>query len=167
MIRLFLFSLFLYGAVSSRAQTAGVPARTTTVPAHAPTTVPAHAPTIADDTKVLSVNDATHNFGSIPQGKPVTYQYVLVNHTRDTITMQHVEASCGCTTPRWNKAPVPPGDSTLLPVTYNAAGDGGFQKSITIFYTNNLRQLLYIRGDVWKTPDTSVPLNIGIQLVKQ
>ena len=154
MIRLFLFSLFLYTAAPSRAQTA-------------PPNAAAHVPTIADDTKVLSVDNATHDFGSIPQGKPVSCQYVLVNRSADTIRMQHVEASCGCTTPHWNKAPVPPGDSTILPVTYSAAGSGGFQKSITIFYTNNLRQVLYIRGDVWKTPDTSVPLNTGIQLVKQ
>ena len=132
---------------------------------YAGTAVTAQTP--ADDTKVLSVYSTTHDFGSIPQGKPVTFQYVLTNHSSDTIRLQHVEASCGCTTPHWSPAPIPPGDSTLLPVTYNAAGEGGFQKSITVFYTNNLHQVLYIKGEVWKTPDTSVPLNTGIQLVKQ
>jgi hypothetical protein len=161
MIRLFLLFLSFYAAAPSRAQT-------TAETSHVPTTAAApRIPTIADDTRVLALDNAIHDFGSIPQGKPVTYQYVLVNHSGDTVTMQHVEASCGCTTPRWNKTPIPPGDSTILPVTYSAAGGGSFQKSITIFYTNNLRQLLYIKGDVWKTPDTSVPLNTGIQLVKQ
>jgi len=128
---------------------------------------PSRGQTVSDDTKVLSVSSAMHDFGSIPQGKPVTWEYMLTNHSADTIRMQHVEASCGCTTSHWSPAPIPPGDSTVLPVTYNAAGDGGFQKSITVFYTNNLHQVLYIKGEVWKTPDTSVPLNIGIQLVKQ
>jgi hypothetical protein len=143
MQRLFPIGLFICLALSSKAQTP------------------------ADDSKVLQVQNATHDFGSIPQGKPVTYQYVMYNRTADTIRLQHVEASCGCTTPHWSAKPVPPGDSTLLPVTYNAAGDGIFTKAITLFYTNNLHQLLYIKGEVWKTPDTSVPLNTGIQLVKQ
>lgn len=129
--------------------------------------VSCQAQTIHDDTQVLSTGSPIHDFGSVPQGKPVTYPYVLVNHSKDTVRMQQVEASCGCTTPHWSKAPILPGDSTILPITYNAAGAGAFQKSVTIFYTNNLRQVIYIKGDVWKTPDTSVPLNTGIQLVKQ
>jgi len=129
--------------------------------------VASRAQTPADDTKVLQVQDPTHNFGEIPQGKPITYNFVLFNRSGDTLRLQHVEASCGCTTPHWNPAPIPPGDSTTLPVTYNAAGEGSFNKSITLFYSNNLHQLIYIKGEVWKTPDTSVPLNTGIQLVKQ
>ncbi len=143
MSRFFLFALLLYAALPSRAQTP------------------------ADDTRVLWIQDAAHSFGSIPQGKPVTYQFILTNQSKDTVTIQHVEASCGCTTPHWSPVPIRPGDSTVLPVTYNAAGEGGFLKSITVFYTNNLHQVLFIKGEVWKTPDTSVPLNTGIQLVKQ
>lgn len=125
------------------------------------------AQTPADDSKVLSVENPSHYLGYLPQGKPVNYTFVLYNHSKDTVQLQHVEASCGCTTPHWNANPVPPGDSTLLPITYNASGEGLFTKSITLFYTNNLHQMLYIKGEVWKTPDTSVPLNTGIQLVKQ
>ena len=116
---------------------------------------------------MLQVQDPTHDFGDIPQGRPITYTFVLYNHNPDTLRLAHVEASCGCTTPHWTDAPIPPGDSSLLPVTYNAAGDGRFTKSITLFYSSNLHQMLYIKGFVWKTPDTSVPLNAGIQLVKQ
>ena len=72
----------------------------------------------------LQPTETTHDFGLIPQGKPVTYAFVLYNHSKDTLKLAHVEASCGCTTPRWSDKPVPPGDSTTLPVTYNAAGEG-------------------------------------------
>jgi hypothetical protein len=117
--------------------------------------------------QMLQPSVATHDFGEIPQGKPITYTFVLVNHGSDTLRLLHVEASCGCTTPHWSDAPIPPGDSTSMPVTYNAAGEGRFTKSITLFYPKDLHQELYIKGEVWKTPDTSVPLNTGIQLVKQ
>ena len=125
------------------------------------------AQTTGDETRELQTTEPTHDFGLIPQGKPVTYNFVLFNHSTDTLRLAHVEASCGCTTPHWSALPVPPGDSTILPVTYNAAGEGAFTKYISLFYTNNLHQQIYIKGEVWKTPDTSVPLNTGIQLVKQ
>lgn len=128
---------------------------------------PAVAQVSQDDKRLLQPGNAAHDFGLIPQGKPVTYTFVLVNKSQDTLRLVHVEASCGCTTPKWSNAPVPPGDSTRLPVTYNAAGDGRFSKTITLFYPKDLHQVLSISGEVWKTPDTSVPLNTGIQLVKQ
>ncbi|TDX00635.1 DUF1573 domain-containing protein [Dinghuibacter silviterrae] len=120
-----------------------------------------------DSAHELQPREGTHDFGEIPQGKPITYTFVLYNRGLDTLRLAHVEASCGCTTPHWSGAPVAPGDSTTIPVTYNAAGEGGFTKYISLFYTNNLHQQIYIKGEVWKTPDTSVPLNVGIQLVKQ
>lgn len=147
MQRPFLLLLLLFAGLVTRAQTSSQPT--------------------GDAAHELQPTESTHDFGQIPQGKPITYTFVLVNHTGDTLRLAHVEASCGCTTPRWSAAPVPPGDSTSLPVTYNASGDGSFTKYISLFYTNNLHQQVYIKGDVWKTPDTSVPLNTGIQLVKQ
>lgn len=115
----------------------------------------------------LEPTETTHDFGLIPQGKPVTYTFVLYNRGKDTLRLAHVEASCGCTTPRWSDKPVLPGDSTAIPVTYNAAGEGTFNKYVSLFYASNLHQQIYIKGEVWKTPDTSVPLNTGIQLVRQ
>lgn len=125
------------------------------------------AQTASSAAGLLQPTETIHEFGKIPQGKPVSYQFVVSNPTKDTLSIQHIQASCGCTTPEFSKDPILPGTTAVIKVGYNAMAEGPFQKSLTVFLTNNQHQELYIKGQVWKTPDTSVPLNKAIQLIKQ
>jgi hypothetical protein len=115
------------------------------------------------ETKVedaLFVKEAEHNFGKIPQGKPVTYVFAVSNNSKDSLKISNVQASCGCTTPEWeqNKV-VPPGGNTKITVGYNAAAEGPFNKVITITYNGSMSKQIFIKGEVWKTPAESAPAN--------
>ena len=44
-----------------------------------------------------------HDFGSLPQGKPVTYEFEFTNTGDQPLILDNVQASCGCTTPTWTK----------------------------------------------------------------
>ena len=93
--------------------------------------------------------DNTHDFGTIPQGTPVTYNFNFKNTGKSPLVLSSVVGSCGCTTPEWPKEPVKPGATATIKVTYNAAAAGTFTKNVTI--TSNAatpQTILYIKGEV-------------------
>jgi len=116
---------------------------------------------------VLQVKENTHNFGKIPQGRPATTAFEIVNTGTTPLKLDNVQASCGCTTPVWNRGPIEPGATARIVVGYNAYGEGAFTKTVTVVYNTNMTKLLTISGEVYKTPATSAPDNASVQLLKQ
>jgi hypothetical protein len=109
---------------------------------------------------VLTLTEKTFDFGKIPQGRPVKHVFEVINNGTDSLKISNVQASCGCTTPEWEKDKVvAPGKTTIITVGYNAATAGVFSKTITITYNNKLTKFITISGEVWKTPATSAPEN--------
>jgi hypothetical protein len=107
--------------------------------------------------------ETNYDFGKIPQGKPVYHFFTVQNVALDTLKIENVQTSCGCTTPEYDKAPVLKGGKLDIKVGYNAANEGNFEKSITVTYNGGQSKQLFIRGNVWKTPDQSVPGNGGLK----
>ena len=117
--------------------------------------------------EVLSVKETEFNFGTIPQGKPVYHFFEVTNTGKDPMVISNVQTSCGCTTPEWSKEPIAAGATAKVRVGYNAAGEGHFEKFITIMYNQNLSKQVKIMGTVWKAPAGSAPENSSITLLKQ
>jgi hypothetical protein len=116
----------------------------------------------------LFLPETLFDFGKIPQGKPVTHQFTVINHGKSTLKIENVQASCGCTTPEWEKDKVlSPGESTQIKVGYNAAAEGPFNKTITITYEQGQMKQMNIKGEVWKTPASSAPGNSAIESLKE
>lgn len=72
------------------------------------------------------------DFGKIKQGVPATHEFTFTNKSNVTMVITGVQASCGCTTPDWSKNPIPPGGQGFVKATFNAAGVGNFDKSVTV-----------------------------------
>lgn len=107
---------------------------------------------------VLNIQVKEHDFGKIPQGKPVTTEFAVTNSGTTPLKLDNVQASCGCTTPVWDKeASIAPGATSKITVGYNAAAEGAFTKFITITYNGTQSQQVAIKGEVWKTPAESAP----------
>lgn len=117
--------------------------------------------------ELLTLKETAYNFGKIQQGRPVTHVFEVANNSTDTLNIENVQASCGCTTPVWEKQPVTAGSSTKITVGYNAAAEGPFEKTVTIFYNGAQTRSVVIKGEVYKAPATPAPLNASIQLLKQ
>ena len=117
--------------------------------------------------EILVLKETSYDFGKIPQGRPVTHEFVLVNAAKDTLKLENVQASCGCTTPVWKKDPVASGETTKINVGYNALAEGVFEKVVTIYYNGGQMKTLTIKGNVYKTPATSAPQNTSLELIKQ
>jgi len=117
--------------------------------------------------ETLLPKETEFNFGKIPQGKPVTHIFQVTNTGATSFKLDNVQASCGCTTPQWDKdATVAPGTTANITVGYNAAAEGPFNKTITITYNGGQTKQLLIKGEVWKTPSTSAPVNESLNDLK-
>lgn len=100
---------------------------------------------------VMKFKEETHNFGKIPQGTPVSTEFVFTNTGNTPVVISEVKPACGCTTPEWTKAPVAPGKTGVIKATFNAAAAGPFNKSITVTSNGETPTLiLFIKGEVEK-----------------
>jgi hypothetical protein len=115
----------------------------------------------------VKVKETEHDFGQIPQGKPVYYFFEITNTGLIPLKLDNVQASCGCTTPEWNKDPIASGATDKIKVGFNAANEGPFDKFITITYNGNQTKQVRIKGTVWKAPVGSAPANASVQFLKQ
>ena len=155
---LFLAAFFL-SAVNAQQLSTAAPAK--------PVTVTTDAANITQADNLLFLKETEFDFGKIPQGKPVTHIFEVVNKGNTDLKISNVHASCGCTTPEWEKDKVvAPGGSTKITVGYNAAAEGPFTKFITVSYNDTQSKQITIKGEVWKTPGSSAPENKGLNDLK-
>lgn len=107
----------------------------------------------------LTVTENSYNFGTIAEADGLTSHTFIVKNTGNApLVITRVTASCGCTQPEWTKAPIAPGKTGEVKVTYNPKGrPGPFYKTISIFSNGKKgRYALAIKGNV--TPKPSQPL---------
>ena len=117
--------------------------------------------------EIVLIKEDLFDFGKIPQGKPVHHIFTVTNIGKDPLKIANVQASCGCTTPEWDKeAAIPPGQDGKITVGYNAAAEGPFTKFITITYNETGSKQIHIKGEVWKTPAASAPENKSLNDLK-
>ncbi|MVN20386.1 DUF1573 domain-containing protein [Mucilaginibacter arboris] len=98
-----------------------------------------------------------HDFGKVPQGKPVTTDFVYTNIGEEPLILTEVKPTCGCTIADYTKTPVKKGEKGSIKITYNAAVEAPFNKTIVV--TSNAKtptKYLVIVGEVVKaaTPTT-------------
>ncbi len=117
-------------------------------------------------TDALWLKESTHDFGKIPQGKPVTTEFELKNSGKDSLKLENVQAGCGCTTPVWKAGTYSPGENFKITVGYNAAAEGAFNKPVTLTYNGGQQKVIYITGTVYSTPSTPAPENKGVSKVQ-
>lgn len=117
--------------------------------------------------ETLALKETEYDFGKIPQGKPVTHIFAVSNTGKTSFKLDNVQASCGCTTPVWDKEKeIAAGTNSEITVGYNAAAEGPFTKSITITYNGTQSRVILIKGEVWKTPISSAPANEALNDLK-
>ncbi len=77
--------------------------------------------------------ETEHDFGQVKEGEKVTFKYVFENTGNADLLIRKVRATCGCTTPSWDKKPIAPGKKGTVEVVFNTKGRPGMQhKNITV-----------------------------------
>lgn len=101
------------------------------------------------------------SFGEIKQGDVARHVFKFKNTGSEPLQLTQVRASCGCTTPRWTNAPIPPGGEGEIEVAFNSAGRSGIQaKSVTV--TGNFEgntKILRFDGNVVMPAPSAQPAN--------
>lgn len=117
--------------------------------------------TIAAMAQVITFSRTEHDFGKINEADGrVSTIFEFKNEGMEPLVLSNVRASCGCTTPKWPREPIEPGQVGQITVTYNPNGrPGRFQKTITVTSnaTDNATAKLYIKGEV--IPKPAKPVN--------
>lgn len=91
----------------------------------------------------------THDFGKIPQGKPVTHEFEFTNVGSEPIIISDVRPSCGCSVAEFTKTPVKPGETGKVTVKFDAAIRSPFTKNFVVrSNTKTPVKTLVIKGEV-------------------
>ena len=102
--------------------------------------------------------ETEHDFGAFDEDMGnVTTTFRLVNDGDAPLSILSAHASCGCTAPSYDRAPIAPGDTAVMTVTYNPfARPGKFDKKIKV-RTNDTaspNSVLVIKGVVIGSANT-------------
>jgi Protein of unknown function (DUF1573) len=109
------------------------------------TVFPAAAPTKG----IAWEGEKRHNFGDIQHERPVRHRFAFKNNFSDTIRLETVRTTCGCTAAKWTESPIAPGQAGEVMIEYDAYKRGGFKKKIRVFFDKQRKpELLYITGNV-------------------
>ncbi|MEY3404572.1 MAG: DUF1573 domain-containing protein [Cyclobacteriaceae bacterium] len=74
-----------------------------------------------------------HDFGSVPEGKKVSFTYKFKNTGQAPLIIQGAQPSCGCTAPDWSKNPIPVGGTGFVTAEFDTKGKpGANSKTITV-----------------------------------
>ncbi|HSY60481.1 MAG TPA: DUF1573 domain-containing protein [Cytophaga sp.] len=91
------------------------------------------------------------DFGVITEGEKARHTFEFYNTGKDTILLksENVRASCGCTTPSFSTDAILPGQKGVITAEFNSQGrPGTFQKTITVYYKEEVVKMLNIKGIV-------------------
>ena len=86
--------------------------------------------------KFQFLNGTSHDFKNVEEQSSSVYVFKFKNTGKSPLIITNAVGSCGCTVPSFSKAPVLPGKTGEIKVTYNAtAGPGPVEK--TVFVSSN------------------------------
>lgn len=90
------------------------------------------------------------DFGQIKQGEQVSHVFEFTNTGKKPLIISNVMAGCGCTTPKFDRKPIPPGQKGKIEVGYNSAGQsiGKQQKIISVQSNAKDQAILHLTGEV-------------------
>ena len=94
-------------------------------------------------------NTSKYDFGKIKQSVPATYYFEVTNTSDKPLVIENAHATCGCTTPEYQKDPILPGKTAKIKVGYNAVNGGHFEKPVYVKFAGIAEEkVLAITGEV-------------------
>lgn len=102
---------------------------------------------------VLTFNKPEHDFGKVKAGEKVGCIFTYTNTGDADLVITSASASCGCTVPRFDKKPVPPGGAGTIEVIFDTSGREGIQTKTVVVQSNAGNNLVILRiiADVLKS----------------
>ncbi|MEM6763415.1 MAG: DUF1573 domain-containing protein [Bacteroidota bacterium] len=73
------------------------------------------------------------DFGQVNKGEELTHTFYFENTGLNSLTIEKVKPSCGCTATAYSTKAIKPGEKGFVTISYTAKSAGVFTKSVTIF----------------------------------
>lgn len=104
----------------------------------------------ADKLPILTFEKVLHDFGYVTKGERLSYSFKFKNTGKTNLIISYVESSCGCTTSSPPKAPIKPGESSEIKVTFDSKTKSGPTTSLVLVTANTypVKTLLTVNADV-------------------
>lgn len=99
---------------------------------------------------VITFEKTTHDFGKVIQGEKLSYTFKFKNTGKSNLVITKAEASCGCTTSIPPKAPIKPGETGEIKVSFDSKTKKGEVKQLVVVSANTypVRTMIYITANV-------------------
>ncbi len=92
----------------------------------------------------INFNENVYNFDEVKQGVLVRHNFTINNTGKSDLIIRRVRTSCGCTASSPERDVIPPGESTLLEVSFNTRGRNGRQNQAISIYSNDPNKSLSV-----------------------
>lgn len=92
---------------------------------HIPQTANGLSKKQAEKLPVITFETTQYDFGEVVKGEVLTYSFKFKNTGKSNLIIYSSEATCGCTTSVPPKAPIRPGESGEIQVTFNSKSQEG------------------------------------------
>jgi hypothetical protein len=84
-------------------------------------------------TSEIVFREYEHDFGKVAEGEKVSYVFSFENKGTGNLIVKNAITSCGCTVPKYDTKPIPPGGSGNLEVVFDTFEKNGMQsKTISV-----------------------------------
>jgi hypothetical protein len=110
----------------------------------------------------LKFKETSWDFGKIKQGEIVSHEFVFTNEGDDTLKIERVASSCGCTAVLVSDQEIPARKQGKVEVKFNSQGYGGnITKVIYVFSNdpNEAQKPLEIKADVETPPSPRIEID--------
>ncbi|MFZ2286160.1 MAG: DUF1573 domain-containing protein [Bacteroidales bacterium] len=102
-------------------------------------------PSDTTGTAVITFQSPEHNFGKVGEGEKVGCIFSYSNTGDADLVITSASASCGCTVPKYDRRPVPPGGNGTIEVVFDTSGREGLQTKTVVVQSNAENNLVILR----------------------
>ena len=103
----------------------------------------------------LEFEETIFDFGEVNEGEIVKHTFNFTNTGKVPLVINDAHSTCGCTIPKWPKAPISPGEKGKIEVEFNTKSKPNNQEKPVIISANTYPSVtkVYIKGFV--RPETA------------
>jgi hypothetical protein len=91
----------------------------------------------AEPGPTINFDDESHDYGRVMYGDKVTHEFILTNTGDQTLTIDKLESTCGCTKAVKGASEVPPREKTHILASFDTSGLKTGKKQKKVFVHSN------------------------------
>lgn len=108
----------------------------TTADVHNPMTAEGLSKKDAEKMPVLTFENLEYDFGRVIKGEKLSYSFKFKNTGKSNLIISSARSSCGCTTSSPPQAPIRPGESGEIGVTFDSKNQHGEVNKMVVVSAN-------------------------------